>query len=155
MPIFSSSRIVPSVAYTGILYFDAKTRRPFTWSPCSWVTKTAPIFLSLTPMPLSFSEICFALTPASISTPPPEEPIYVQFPLLDEKSEQKRAICTFLIFINKNTAPSCSGHKEFNKTFCASLSQPTCVSSNGLGLSSSLTRTISAPRLRNLPTTLS
>ena len=45
-------------------------------------------------MQSSFNLICLALAPASINIPPFAEPTKEQLPLLEEKSEEKRAIIT-------------------------------------------------------------
>ena len=58
--------------------------------------KIAPMLSGDTPMLSSAEVIRFALTPASMSMPPSEVPMYMQLPLLEEKSGQNFAMfCSF------------------------------------------------------------
>ena len=62
------------------------------WSECSWVMKIALMLSGDTPIFSSAPVILFALTPASMSMPPSEVPMYMQLPLLEEKSGQNFAM---------------------------------------------------------------
>ena len=56
---------MPSVAYTGILYFFDKVPKLFTWSICSCVTIIASNFSAETSIEESAFSIFLALSPAS------------------------------------------------------------------------------------------